>query len=107
MMLVLGLLTDPDRVYQRALRLFSPDEIGEAFAATHEITMPSQSRNMLKKFKKEGRDVLARFRELAPTHPPISIQRWSIRRIGVTLMVTAGILMAVALVLDNIRTGAL
>ena len=52
MMLVLGLLTDPDRVYGRALLLFTPDEIGEAFAATHDITMPSQSQKMLKKFKK-------------------------------------------------------
>jgi membrane-associated phospholipid phosphatase/tRNA A-37 threonylcarbamoyl transferase component Bud32 len=107
MMLVLGLLTDPDRVYHRALRIFTPDEIGEAFAATHDVTMPSQSQKMLKRFKKEGRDVLARFRELAPTHQPISTKRWSLRRIGVTLMVLAGALIGVALVLDNIRTGAL
>jgi membrane-associated phospholipid phosphatase/tRNA A-37 threonylcarbamoyl transferase component Bud32 len=107
MMLVLGLLTDPDRVYERALLLFSPDEIGEAFAATHDITMPSQSQKMLKKLRKEGRDVLARFRELAPTHRSISIQRWSMRRIGVTLMVVAGVLVALALVVDNISTGAL
>jgi tRNA A-37 threonylcarbamoyl transferase component Bud32 len=107
MMIVLGLLTDPDRVYERALLLFTPDEIGEAFAATHKITMPSQSRTMLKKLRKQGRDVVARFRELAPEHPSISIQRWSIRRIGVALMVVAGGLLGLALVVDNIRTGAL
>src|SRR6266508_3173789 len=95
MMLVLGLRSDPDRVYQRALRLFSPEEISEAFAATRGVTMPSQSRAMLKRYrKKEGRDILARFRKLAPPHPPIAIQRWSMKRIGVTLMVAAGFLVA-------------
>jgi membrane-associated phospholipid phosphatase/tRNA A-37 threonylcarbamoyl transferase component Bud32 len=107
MMLVLGLLSDPDRVYQRALRLFSPEEISEAFAATRSVTMPSQSRAMLKKYRKEGRDVLARFRQLAPDHPPIAIQRWSVRRIGVTLTVAAGFLVALSMVVDNLRTGAL
>jgi tRNA A-37 threonylcarbamoyl transferase component Bud32 len=74
MMLVLGLATDADRVYARALRFFSPDEIAEAFAATRGVTMPSQSRSMLRKSR---RDLLARFRELAPKRRPISIQRWS------------------------------
>jgi tRNA A-37 threonylcarbamoyl transferase component Bud32/membrane-associated phospholipid phosphatase len=107
MMLVLGLLAEPDRVYERALRFFSPEEIAEAFAATRSVTMPSQSRAMLKAHRKQGRDVLARFRELAPPHPPIAIQRWSVRRIGVTLMVVAGFVVALALVVDNLRIGAL
>jgi tRNA A-37 threonylcarbamoyl transferase component Bud32 len=107
MMLVLGLQAEPDRVYRRALRFFSPEEIAEAFAATRSVTMPSQSRNMLKKNRKEGRDILARFRELAPPHRPIAIQRWSVRRIGITLMVAAGLLIALSLVVDNLRTGAL
>ena len=34
MMLVLALRTDPQRVYQRALAYFTPDELAEAFAAT-------------------------------------------------------------------------
>jgi hypothetical protein len=71
------------------------------------VTMPSQSRAMLKKYRKEGRDILARFRELAPPYPPIAIQRWSLRRIALTLMVAAGFLLGLALVLDNLRTGAL
>jgi hypothetical protein len=107
MMLVLGLLTDPDLVYERALRFFSPEEIAEAFAATRSVTVPSQSRAMLKQHRKRGRDVLARFRELAPPHRPIAIQRWSLKRVGVTLMVAAGFLVALALVVDNLRTGAL
>jgi tRNA A-37 threonylcarbamoyl transferase component Bud32/membrane-associated phospholipid phosphatase len=107
MMLVLALQTDPDRVYQRALRFFSADEIAEAFAATRGLTMPSQSRALLKARQKEGRDLLARFRELAPKRRPISIQRWSVRRIGLTLLVAAGFLLALLLTLDNIQTGAL
>jgi hypothetical protein len=107
MMLVLALRTDPDRVYQRALQFFTPEEIAEAFAATRSVTMPSQSRTMLKRRQKEGRDILARFRELAPKHPPIAIQRWSVQRIGLTLLVLLGFLVALALVIDNLSTGAL
>jgi tRNA A-37 threonylcarbamoyl transferase component Bud32/membrane-associated phospholipid phosphatase len=107
MMLVLALQTDPDRVYQRALQFFSPEEIAEAFAATHSVTMPSQSRGLLKAQRKQGRDIVARFRELAPDRPPISIQRWSVRRIGLTLLVVVGFLVALGLTLDNIQTGAL
>ena len=44
MMLVLGLRTDAERVYQRARRQFSDEEIAEAFAATRGLTMPSQLR---------------------------------------------------------------
>jgi membrane-associated phospholipid phosphatase/serine/threonine-protein kinase RIO1 len=83
MMIVLALRCDAERVYGRALRFFTPDEIAEAFAATRGITMPSQSRAMLKKGK---RDIVRSFRELAPARRPISIQRWSARRVG--LMVT-------------------
>jgi hypothetical protein len=62
---------------------------------------------MLKRHRKEGRDILARFRELAPKHRPIAIQRWSVQRIGLTLIVLIGFLVALALVIDNIGTGAL
>jgi membrane-associated phospholipid phosphatase len=81
MMLVLAFKTDPDRVYNRALQYFTPDEISEAFAATHGMTMPSQSRSML---RKDTRDLIGRFRELAPQRPPVSIQRWSLRRAALT-----------------------
>jgi tRNA A-37 threonylcarbamoyl transferase component Bud32 len=107
MMVVLALRTDPDRVYQRALQYFSPDEIAEAFAATRSITLPSQSRAMLKKDRKAGRDILARFRELAPSRRPIAIQRWSVRRIGITLMVVLGVVLSLSLIIDNLTSGAL
>lgn len=107
MMLVLALRTDADRVYERALQFFSPDEIGEAFAATRSLTMPSQSRSLLKRLRKEGRDLLARFRELAPKRRPIAIQRWSVRRVALTLAVVFGAYLGVIMILDNIKTGSL
>jgi membrane-associated phospholipid phosphatase len=78
MMLVLALRSDPERVYDRALSYFTPDEVGEAFAATRGPASPTQLRAFM---KRDGRDLLARFRELAPAMKPIPIQRWSIRRV--------------------------
>jgi tRNA A-37 threonylcarbamoyl transferase component Bud32 len=107
MMIVLGLRADPDLVYARALELFTLDELGEAFAATRSVTMPSQSRAMLRRQRKEGRDVLQRFRELAPKRRPIAIQRWSIQRIALTVAVAFGGLLLLSLLMDNLHSGAL
>jgi len=107
MMLVLAMRSDPDRVYERALQFFSADEIAEAFAATRSVTMPSQSRSMLRQLKRDGRNLVGRFRELAPERRRVGIQRWSVRRIAITLSVVIGLLIALGLVLDNIQTGAL
>ena len=88
MMLVLAVRTEPERVYQRALLLFTPDEIAEAFAATRGVASPSQLRTAM---KHDGRDLVGRFRSLAPPHPPISLQRWGIRRVAlaaVTVLLT-------------------
>src|SRR3954452_14636148 len=83
MMLVLGLRTDAERVYGRARRQFSDEEIAEAFAATRGLTMPSQLRRML---RQQGRDLHAEFVALLPYQlPPVRIQRWSWRRIGLPL----------------------
>jgi tRNA A-37 threonylcarbamoyl transferase component Bud32 len=83
-MLVLALKAEPETVYEHALRYFTPEEISEAFAATHGVTIPSQSRGLM---KKDHRDLVEKFRELAPAHRPISIQRWSPRRIALTVAV--------------------
>jgi tRNA A-37 threonylcarbamoyl transferase component Bud32 len=107
MMVVLGLRTDPDRVYQRALASFTPEEIAEAFAATRGVTMPSQSRRHLRDAERTGRDVLARFRELAPKRPPIRIQRWNLRRVALSVGMALGGLVALSLLADAIRSGAL
>jgi hypothetical protein len=101
MLLVLALGSDPRRVYERALRQFSVEEISEAFAATRGLTMPSQLRRML---RAQGRDLHAEFLRLLPSPPrPISIQRFSTRRIGLTLAVLAGGLVAVGLVVSNLN----
>jgi tRNA A-37 threonylcarbamoyl transferase component Bud32/membrane-associated phospholipid phosphatase len=98
MMLCLALRSDPRLVYQRALHQFSVQEITEAFAATRGLAMPSQLRHML---REQGRDLHAEFLELLPERPrPISIQRWSIRRIGLAMVVLLGLLIVVPMVVN-------
>jgi hypothetical protein len=93
MLLVLALRSDPKRVYARALREFSVQEVSEAFAATRGLTMPSQLRRML---RAQGRDLHGEFLQLLPERPrPIAIQRFTPRRLGLTFVVLVG---AVALV---------
>src|SRR6266511_537668 len=86
MMLVLALRSDPARVYQRTLRQFSVEEMGEAFAARQGRAMPSQVRQLLM-----GRpDLRVEFVRLLPTLPrPIRIQRWTARRVGLLALVAA------------------
>jgi tRNA A-37 threonylcarbamoyl transferase component Bud32 len=78
MMLVLAVRTDPARVYQRALNYFTEAELAEAFAATRGVASPTQLRAFM---KRDPRDLLAEFRELAPQRQPIVLQRWSARRV--------------------------
>jgi tRNA A-37 threonylcarbamoyl transferase component Bud32 len=92
MMLVLAVRSDPDLVYERALRVFTPDEIAEAFAATRGVASPTQLRTYM---KRDGRDLLARFRALAPTRRPIAVQRWSVRRVLLAVAMLGGITLAV------------
>jgi tRNA A-37 threonylcarbamoyl transferase component Bud32 len=99
MLLVLALRSDPKRVYERARRQFSVEEISEAFAATRGLTMPSQLRRML---RAQGRDLHAEFLKLLPEPPkPIAIQRFTLRRIGLTLVVLIGGLAVVYLAASN------
>ena len=63
MMLVLAVRTDPETVYRRALRYFTPDELAEAFAATRGMASPAQLRAFM---KRDPRDLLGAFRALAP-----------------------------------------
>jgi tRNA A-37 threonylcarbamoyl transferase component Bud32 len=100
MLLVLALRSEPRLVYERALRQFTVEEIGEAFAATRGLTMPSQLRRLL---RAQGRDLHAEFLRLLPERPrPIAIQRFSPRRIGLTLMVLVGMFLVVGLVVSNL-----
>ena len=83
MMLVLALRSDAQTVYQKALAYFTPEELSEAFAATRGVASPTQLRNFM---KRDGRDLLEQFRSLVPERRPVTIQRWSFRRIGLILL---------------------
>ncbi len=101
MMVVLALSSDPDLVYERARRIFSDDELAEAFAAARGVTLPTQTRARL---RRDGRAVLERLRALAPPRPPIRIQQWSLRRVGLTVGVIAGAVLAVLGTLNALRS---
>ena len=92
MMLVLAVRTNPETVYRRALRYFTPDELSEAFAATRGMASPTQLRAFM---KRDPRDLLGAFRALAPPRIPIVLQRWSIRRVGLAAAMFGAIVIAV------------
>ena len=104
MMLILGLHAEPRLVVERALRLFTEDDLAEAFAAARGVASPSQLRGDL---KKSGRDLLAEFRALVPARRPIRIQRWSWRRIGLTAATVFWILLVLLLIASNLQGAGL
>jgi membrane-associated phospholipid phosphatase/tRNA A-37 threonylcarbamoyl transferase component Bud32 len=114
MMMCLALRSSPERVYQRALRQFTVEEITEALARftlpggirppwfALGLALPSQLRHML---RAETRDPYPEFVKLLPSPPQtIPIQRWSARRVGLWAAIV-GLLVLVALnptaVFDN------
>jgi membrane-associated phospholipid phosphatase/tRNA A-37 threonylcarbamoyl transferase component Bud32 len=98
MMLVLALRTDAERVYRRARRQFTDEEIAEAFAATRGLTMPTQLRRMI---RQQGRDLHAHFLELLPYRlPPVRIQLWSWRRVVLTIATLCGALLGVMIAIS-------
>jgi tRNA A-37 threonylcarbamoyl transferase component Bud32 len=102
MLLTLALRTDPERVYARATKVFTPEEIAEAFASAVGLTIPTE---LQAKMKADGRPLLARFRQLAPSRERISIQRWSAQRLLLTAGAAFGILLLVVLFIDSLRAG--
>ena len=104
MMLTLALCSTPEKVYERALRQFSPDEIAEAFAASRSITIPAQLRAAL---RADGRDLAGRFRALAPSRTPVTIQRWSLRRVGLTLGLLLALVAALVALVANLQLAGL
>jgi membrane-associated phospholipid phosphatase/tRNA A-37 threonylcarbamoyl transferase component Bud32 len=98
MMLVLALRSDAQTVYERALEVFTPDEIAEAFAATHGIASPNQLRGEL---KGDTRDLLAEFRSLAPARRTIPIQVWTFKRVLVTVGVALAAFLGFSLIVGN------
>ncbi|HET9311394.1 MAG TPA: hypothetical protein VFP41_09270 [Actinomycetota bacterium] len=102
MMLTLALQTDPGRVYDRATNVFSPDEIAEAFASAQGMAVPTE---LSARLKADTRPILSTFVELAPAHPPVSIQRWSLRRIALTAGAVVGGLLLLAMAIDSLFAG--
>ena len=106
MMIILALRTSPERVYERSLQFFSPDDVAEAFAATRGVTIPSQSRSSLALFKRRhGVDIVQRFDELSPRRERISIQRWSVRRVALTVGVILAAWLLIELLVENVTGG--
>jgi tRNA A-37 threonylcarbamoyl transferase component Bud32/membrane-associated phospholipid phosphatase len=99
MMLVLGLAAGAKRVYARATERFSPEEVGEAFAAAQGPAVPRQLRQVL---NEEAPELFDEFRELAPEHEPIAIQRWSVRRVTLTVRTAAVLVVLAALIAVNL-----
>jgi membrane-associated phospholipid phosphatase len=105
MLLVLATRSSPQLVYGRARLQFNDDEIAEAFAATHGITMPSQLRKWM---REQGRDLHKEFLKLLPEVPhPISTQRWSVRRVGLLLGVLVVGLLVLLIVFSNLKAAGL
>ena len=104
MMLTLALASDADLVYVRAIRVFAPEDVAEAFAACRSIAIPTQLRARL---RADGRDLIGRFRSLAPERPAVPIQLWTLRRIGVTTCVVLAVLVTAVAVYAYARLAGL
>lgn len=102
MMLTLALQSDPDRVYERALTSFTRDEIAEAFASAVGIAIPTQ---LAARLKGDPRPIMARFKELASAHAPVSIQRWSLQRLVLTAAGLVGVVVLASLFADSLVAG--
>jgi hypothetical protein len=108
MMIILALRSSPEKVYERTLKYFSPDDVAEAFAAMRSVTIPSQSRSSLALVKRtQGVDIVSRFRELAPHRERISLQRWSLRRVWLTVGAAFAIMLLISLLIENFRAGVI
>lgn len=104
MMLTLALSVPTEQVYERALMIFTPDDVAEAFAASRAVTTPAQLRSLL---RERADDPTGNFRRLAPARPPIAIQRWTLRRFGLTLAVAVALLVGLAALLANLSLAGL
>ncbi|MDJ0663856.1 MAG: hypothetical protein QNJ75_04800 [Acidimicrobiia bacterium] len=108
MMVILALRSTPEVVYERALLQFDPHDIAEAFAATRSVTLPSQSRSSLAAFRRShGVDIVAEFRRMAPHAEPISIQRWSTRRIALALVAAFALMIVLSTLVSEVSGGGM
>lgn len=68
-----------EEVNRAALKYFTEEDIAEAFAATHSVTMPGELCAFLKTAEE---DLIAVHRSLVPEHKMIHVQRWTRRRLA-------------------------
>jgi len=101
MMLMLALRSDSTRVYEAALRRFTPEEIAEAFAATRGVTVPHQLRTMV---MRDERSLAKEFAQLAPPRRRIPVQRWTLRRLALAGALVIGFCAAVAATVLNLES---
>jgi tRNA A-37 threonylcarbamoyl transferase component Bud32/membrane-associated phospholipid phosphatase len=104
MMLTLALASTPEHVYERACRVFAADDVAEAFAACRSITIPTQLRSLI---RADGRDLIGRFRRLAPKRRPVPIQLWDLRRAGITIGLIASLAAVVAVLYAFVKMAGL
>jgi tRNA A-37 threonylcarbamoyl transferase component Bud32 len=102
MLLVLALRTDAERVYARAIMVFTPVEVSEALACAQGMAVPTELQTYL---KQDDRDLLGQLRALAPPHAPVSIQRWSVQRLALTAAAAVGSVVVVSLAWNALVTG--
>ena len=77
-------------------------EIAEAFACAEGMAIPTELSGRL---KQDPRPIMQRFKELAPDHAPVSIQRWSLQRIALTAAVVLGSLILLAMSINSLFAG--
>jgi tRNA A-37 threonylcarbamoyl transferase component Bud32 len=104
MMLTLALGSTPERVYDRALRVFADSDVAEAFAASRGITIPSQLRSLI---RADGRDLIGRFRQLAPQRRTVPIQLWNLQRAAVTAGLAAILAAVLVALVGYVRVAGL
>ena len=99
MMLVLALRSDAERVYAHALTYFSEDEIAEAFRRRARRREPDPAPQ-----RPQARTAATSSRSSGgwrPAREQVSIQRWSLRRVLLTVAVAFAAFLAVGLVVSN------
>jgi tRNA A-37 threonylcarbamoyl transferase component Bud32 len=101
MMLMLALRSDSARVYEAALRRFTPEEVAEAFAATRGVTVPHQLRTMV---MRDERSLAKELAQLAPPRQRIPVQRWTLRRLALAGALVIGFCAAVAATVLNLES---
>jgi tRNA A-37 threonylcarbamoyl transferase component Bud32 len=104
MALTLALVAGPRRVVERAQASFAPEELAEALAATSSMTIPRQ---LARRLADADGDLVEEFRALLPPHPPIRVQRWSVRRVQLAVATLGGVVLVTLLLALNLRAGGL